>query len=166
MRAPTPTIDRARTLRRRMTPPEVIVWQGLRARRLDRIRFRRQHPMGPYILDFYRSDVRLAVAIDGIGHDSAERIHHDQQRAVWLAEQGVQSPANSCSRRSRSQTASICILEHARRGAGRPTGLVCLPPPPCFAWSPSRAARRCAGEEQKSAALSAADLDGETDQTQ
>jgi len=47
----------------------VVVWQALRGRRLDGIRFRRQHPIGPYILDFYCEEARLAVEIDGQGHE-------------------------------------------------------------------------------------------------
>jgi very-short-patch-repair endonuclease len=89
VRAPALTIARARDLRRRMTPPEVIVWEMLRGGRLDGIRFRRQHPIGPYILDFYCSIARLAVEIDGIGHDAADRARHDERREAWLTEQGV-----------------------------------------------------------------------------
>ena len=89
MRAPALTIARARELRRQMSPPEVIVWEMLRANRLEGIRFRRQHPIGPYILDFYCSAARLAIEIDGAGHDFAERVRHDQRREAWLAEQGV-----------------------------------------------------------------------------
>jgi very-short-patch-repair endonuclease len=72
-----------------MTPPEVIVWQELRGGKLDGIRFRRQHPIGPYILDFYCSAARLAIEIDGIGHYIEERVRHDQRRRAWLAKQGV-----------------------------------------------------------------------------
>ena len=89
MRAPAVTIGRARQLRRRMTPPEVIVWQELRGGKLDGIRFRRQHPIGPYILDFYCSAARLAIEIDVMGHDIEERVRHDKRRRAWLAKQGV-----------------------------------------------------------------------------
>ena len=74
MRAPAVTIDRARAARRQMTPPEVIVWQGVRGGRLDGLRFRRQHPIGPYVLDFYCAAARLAVEIDGMGHNVPERV--------------------------------------------------------------------------------------------
>ena len=53
MRAPTLTIKRAKTARRRMTLPEVVLWSDLRGGRLGGLRFRRQHPIGPVILDFY-----------------------------------------------------------------------------------------------------------------
>jgi very-short-patch-repair endonuclease len=89
MRAPALTIARARELRQRMSPPEVIVWEMLRANRLDGIRFRRQHPIGPYILDFYCSAAQLAVEVDGAGHDIAERVQRDERREAWLAERGI-----------------------------------------------------------------------------
>src|SRR5262249_17276328 len=65
MRAPALTFKRAHTLRRSMTLPEVILWQELRRSRFKRLRFRRRHPIGPYILDFFCSSARLAVEIDG-----------------------------------------------------------------------------------------------------
>lgn len=65
MDAPRETITRARDLRRKLTLPEVILWTALRGRHLDGRRFRRQHPFGAYILDFYCDEARLAVEIDG-----------------------------------------------------------------------------------------------------
>jgi very-short-patch-repair endonuclease len=50
-------------------------------------RFRRQHPIGPYILDFFAS--RLAVEVDGAAHNFAARARHDQRREAWLAAQGI-----------------------------------------------------------------------------
>ena len=66
------------------------MWQVLRRRGLAGLRFRRQHPIGPYILDFYCDELRLAVEIDGGSHDHADRIAHDQRRTDWLNRQGVQ----------------------------------------------------------------------------
>jgi very-short-patch-repair endonuclease len=53
MRAPVKTIKSARRLRRKMSPPEVRLWSRLRKRAPRKPVFRRQHPIGPYILDFY-----------------------------------------------------------------------------------------------------------------
>jgi very-short-patch-repair endonuclease len=53
VRARNKTFKRARELRREMSLPEVVLWQALRKGRLADLRFRRQHPIGPYILDFY-----------------------------------------------------------------------------------------------------------------
>ena len=89
MDAPKITIQRARELRRRLTLPEVILWQALRGRRLDGIRFRRQHPVGPYILDFYCEDAKLAVEVDGSGHEHPDQWRHDGRRTEWLGLRGI-----------------------------------------------------------------------------
>lgn len=89
MRAPVVTFKHARRLRREMTLPEVILWQHLRRGSLKGHRFRRQHPIGPYILDFYCTESRLCVEIDGAAHDNPERAAHDERRTIWLEEQGI-----------------------------------------------------------------------------
>jgi len=89
MRAPDKTVSRARQLRRRMSLPEVVLWQALRKGRLAGLRFRRQHPFGPYILDFYCAATRLAVEVDGLVHDTQSASNHDARRDAWLAQQGV-----------------------------------------------------------------------------
>ncbi|WP_449474255.1 endonuclease domain-containing protein [Sphingobium chungangianum] len=70
-----------------MSPPEVALWQWLR-QRPSGLKFRRQHPVGPYVLDFYCASARLAVEIDGSGHDHIERVTHDERRDIWLRAQG------------------------------------------------------------------------------
>ena len=82
---PGATIGKARLLRKDMSLPEVILWSELR-RRPAGFKCRRQHPAGPYILDFVCLSARLAVEIDGSGHDF--RSQHDQVRDEWLANQG------------------------------------------------------------------------------
>ena len=89
MRASILTLKRARKLRRRMSLPEVLLWEKLRGGRLNALRFRRQHPVGPYILDFYSSSARLAVEVDGAGHEHPEQREHDKRRDHWLAENGI-----------------------------------------------------------------------------
>ena len=84
MRAPILTFKRARALRRDMSLPEVVLWECLRGGRLEGLRFRRQHPIGPYILDFYCAAARLCIEIDGSAHDFAERVAHDETRDRWL----------------------------------------------------------------------------------
>ena len=83
------TKDRARTLRRAMTLPEVLLWKALKGRALDRLQFRKQHPMGPYVLDFYCHAVKLAVEVDGASHGTEDRPQRDERRDAWPAEQGV-----------------------------------------------------------------------------
>ena len=83
------TVERARALRRRLSPPEARLWIRLRGRKLGGLKFRRQHPIGPYILDFYCAEARLAVEIDGQCHDHPDRIAHDRRRTTWLQEQNI-----------------------------------------------------------------------------
>ena len=90
MRAAILTEKRARHLRRAMTPPEVALWLRLRARRPGLPAFRRQHPFGPYILDFYCARLNLAVEIDGLIHGTGDARAHDARRDAWLRSQGVE----------------------------------------------------------------------------
>ncbi|SEI64089.1 Very-short-patch-repair endonuclease [Sphingobium sp. AP50] len=82
------TVEKARKLRRALSPPEVALWQWLRSRP-DGFKFRRQHLAGPYILDFYCPSARLAIEVDGGGHDIAEQIARDARRDGWLQAQGL-----------------------------------------------------------------------------
>lgn len=70
--------QRAKELRQQMTPAEKALWQRLRRKQLNGLKFRRQHPLGPFIADFYCGAHRLVIEIDGGVHDAqAER---DQAR--------------------------------------------------------------------------------------
>jgi very-short-patch-repair endonuclease len=82
------TIARARRLRRMMTAPEAKLWQQLRTRP-GGIKFRRQHPIGAYVLDFYVASAKLAIEIDGSVHDMGNMPTRDAEREAWLAGQGV-----------------------------------------------------------------------------
>ena len=90
MDAPKLTVTRARSLRRRMSLPEVLLWREIRREGLEGLRFRRQHPIGPYILDFFCDDHRLAVEVDGEIHGYGDNPQHDERRDRWLAKRGVQ----------------------------------------------------------------------------
>ena len=83
------TVERARTLRRMMTPPEARLCTCLRGKRLRGLKFRRQQPIGPFILDFYCAEARLAVEVDGQGHEHPERQSRDRRRTAWLHRQGI-----------------------------------------------------------------------------
>ncbi len=76
----------ARQLRRSLTPTERRLWYLLRNRRFACYKFRRQHPVGPYILDFACCATRLAIELDGGQHD--ERRVYDVRRSRWLQSQG------------------------------------------------------------------------------
>jgi very-short-patch-repair endonuclease len=82
---PRPEVAAARQLRRTMTLPEVMLWEELRGAKID-VKFRRQHPIGPYVVDFFASSPRLAIEIDGIAHDS--RVAGDVARDAFLRENG------------------------------------------------------------------------------
>jgi very-short-patch-repair endonuclease len=79
----------ARRLRRNMSLPEVLLWQILR-RQPGHIKFRRQHPIGRYVLDFYVLELRLAIEIDGLAHHMGNRPARDEERDSWLESQGIQ----------------------------------------------------------------------------
>ena len=89
LHGPKSTQRRAKSLRSEMSLPEVLLWQALR-RRPGGLKFRRQHPAGSYVLDFFCAQLRLAIEIDGEAHDRADRPKHDQGRDVWLGAQGIQ----------------------------------------------------------------------------
>ncbi len=72
-----------------MTPPEAALWLRLRQRKPGRPTFRRQHALGPYILDFYCAGLKLAVEVDGSTHYAEQAVEHDARRTAWLATQGI-----------------------------------------------------------------------------
>ena len=78
--------SRAKELRKQATPAEKIMWEHLRDRRLHGLKFRRQHPLGTFIVDFYCPDHRLVVEIDGEIHRYQET--DDQVRTDQLEEKG------------------------------------------------------------------------------
>jgi very-short-patch-repair endonuclease len=89
MRAPKETFTLARRLRRDLSPPEARLWNRLRERKPKTPVFRRQHPIGPYVLDFFCAEARLAVEIDGLSHDSGDRPQRDASRDAWLRARGL-----------------------------------------------------------------------------
>ena len=85
LQGPRSTIKRARRLRREMSLPEVLLWQVLR-QRPDNLKFRHQHPSGPYSADFFCHEARLVIEIDGEAHAMRDRPKRDAQRDAWFAE--------------------------------------------------------------------------------
>lgn len=79
----------ARKLRQEATDPEALIWACLRDRRVNKRKFRRQHPIEPYVLDFYCADLKLAVELDGGQHNSSEGKQRDQTRGTLLRAQGI-----------------------------------------------------------------------------
>jgi very-short-patch-repair endonuclease len=82
------SITYARRLRKNSTLSERILWKELRGNGLDGMHFRRQHPIGPFIVDFCCVPVQLVVEIDGYIHTTAFRAERDAVREDWLKRQG------------------------------------------------------------------------------
>jgi len=76
----------ARESRQPQTPAESKLWARLRNRQLGGFKFRRQHPIGRFIVDFYCAASRLVIEIDGDSH--ADQVEYDAARTAWLNEQG------------------------------------------------------------------------------
>jgi very-short-patch-repair endonuclease len=79
-------VSLARMLRARETWAEDLLWEALRGHRLDGLKFRRQHPIGPFIVDFCCTECRLAIELDGDVH--ADQREYDSEREVILVAAG------------------------------------------------------------------------------
>ncbi len=85
-RTTSKTFKHAQTLRDNLTEAEHRLWQYLRAHRLNGIHFRRQHAIGPYIVDFCAPRLRLVIELDGSQHLAQQR--YDEQRTQYLESRG------------------------------------------------------------------------------
>ncbi len=81
--------QRAKDLRKIMTPAEKILWEKLRGKSLGNYKFRRQHPIFRFIADFYCHELKLVIELDGEIHDSKERQEYDLNRSYKLNEFGI-----------------------------------------------------------------------------
>jgi very-short-patch-repair endonuclease len=82
-----PEVYTARKLRRSTSLPEVLLWNQVRGKKLG-FRMRHQHPIGPYVVDFYVAECRLVIEIDGEAHDRGDRPARDQSRDEYLTRKG------------------------------------------------------------------------------
>jgi very-short-patch-repair endonuclease len=78
----------AKSLRTTATDAECILWSLLRTRQLGGLRFRRQHPIGPYIVDFFCPSAKLIVELDGSQHGTDEAVSYDDDRTRFLQVRG------------------------------------------------------------------------------
>src|SRR5438105_2088347 len=85
----TPLLQNARRLRRDGTDAEQRLWSSLRQRQIGGMKVRRQHPYGPYILDFYCVEKKLAIKADGDQHFTEEGKAADAARSQYLATRGI-----------------------------------------------------------------------------
>src|SRR5262245_60762907 len=89
IRGTTPDVEyAARNLRRRLTPAEERLWKAICGRKLGGLRFRVQHTVGWFVLDFYCPARKLVVELDGSVHDEEEQAVHDGLRTEQLAAYG------------------------------------------------------------------------------
>jgi very-short-patch-repair endonuclease len=80
--------ERVRALRKDMSDAEWKLWQQIRRGQIEGYRFRRQHPIGPFIADFVCLEKRLIVEVDGGQHAEPDQIAHDARRTAWLDARG------------------------------------------------------------------------------
>jgi very-short-patch-repair endonuclease len=85
---PATSVKRAKRLRQELSLPETLLWRLLRTSPNGH-KFRKQHPAGPYILDFFCARANLAIEIDGYAHDTGDRPQRDERRDQWLADQRI-----------------------------------------------------------------------------
>ena len=85
---PRPLTRRARHLRRNATFAERKLWEALGRKAIGGLRFRRQHPIGPYVADFFCPSAKLIIELDGYFHSDVLRARHDEVRTAWLNERG------------------------------------------------------------------------------
>jgi very-short-patch-repair endonuclease len=122
------SVFQARQLRRKLSPPEVVLWSLLR-RHPYGLKFRRQHAGGPYVLDFYCHRALLAIETDGFSHQLGDNPQRDEERDAWLKRNGIATLRIDASEvRDNLEGVLILILE---RCAAR------TPPPPLAVPLPS-----------------------------
>ena len=81
---------RARKMRKEPTYAESVLWEKLRRKQIGGFKFRRQQPIGNFIVDFYCSDAHLVIEVDGSIHDEDEQAKYDENRQLFLEELGIQ----------------------------------------------------------------------------
>ena len=79
-----PDKDKRKSLRNDSPPAERALWQHLRNRQLSGYRFRRQHGIGRYVVDFYCPEAKLAIEIDGASHEGADAMEYDGERQRFI----------------------------------------------------------------------------------
>jgi very-short-patch-repair endonuclease len=121
------SVERARQLRKRMSPTEIRLWRVLRLRP-EGLKFRKQHPFGPFVLDFYCKAAGLAIEVDGLAHDFESTVRRDHRRDQRVHEKGVETlriPAEEV--RTNLEGVLVHIIDRCLERT----------PPPHFVRSPS-----------------------------
>jgi len=87
VKKPKPT-GLARNLRRQESDAERKLWSKLRSRQFENLKFRREHPIGKYIVDFVSLEKKIVVEVDGGQHNEPGNMEKDEQRTSWLENEG------------------------------------------------------------------------------
>lgn len=82
-------LEFAKTMRSNATDAENLMWQLLRAKRFMNLKFRRQHVIAPYIVDFYCHELGLVIELDGSQHGTDDAIEYDAERTKYLEALGL-----------------------------------------------------------------------------
>ncbi|WP_294275377.1 endonuclease domain-containing protein [uncultured Sphingomonas sp.] len=108
--------DSARELRQDMSAPEITLWQVLR-RRPGGLKFRRPHPSGPYIADFYCHEARLVIEVDSEAHNRGYRPKRDAARDNWFANRGLTTLRIAATDIQKNiEGVTVQIMKHAASG--------------------------------------------------
>ena len=130
LHGPKSTQRLAQSLRRKMILPEILLWRVLRTKPSG-LKFRRQHPAGPYVLDFFCASERLAIEIDGEAHGRGDRPQRDAVRDAWLVSQGIKViRISAVDVLDDVEAAVLHIMSSARRDYPSTTRCAGGPPPP------------------------------------
>ena len=84
-------LEFAKIMRQNATDAEHLMWQLLRAKRFMNLKFRRQHVIAPYIVDFYCHELGLVIELDGSQHGTGDAIEYDTERTKFLEVLGLNS---------------------------------------------------------------------------
>jgi len=121
-----PEVSVARKLRKEMSLPETMLWQRLRGSKTG-LKFRRQHPIGPYVVDFCCLQARLAVEIEGEAHNTGDRPARDPARIGFIEENGFRVVRVAAARVMKDADATADAIAAF---AGRPLHQPAAGPPP------------------------------------
>ncbi len=102
------TRDFAKGLRRTLSLPEGLLWCAIKGRKVRGLHFRKQHPVGPYVLDVYCHEARLCVEVDGASHGLGDQPGKDARRDGWLRDRGVRT----------LRISAACVLEDVDDAVG------------------------------------------------
>ena len=130
MRIGSRTLSAARRLRREMSPPEVRLWLRLRAPGSGLPRVRRQHPLGPYVLDFHYPAAKLCIEVDGAAHGMADAPARDARRDAWLATRGVETLRIAAAEVMADPDQIAWAVLQAAMARAKPPPSAAPPPPP------------------------------------